>query len=112
MPSKIAIIAILGLTTSAVCIGAGAAIGARDFGGLDFPLFGGPHCEAVAGATATSGIVTGTSLKLCTARSTRFSSSATSNSCVNSPFPPISGRGLSRSTAMRKPCPSGVTTRR
>jgi hypothetical protein len=54
MPSKIAIIAILGLTTSAVCIGVAAAIGARDFGGLDFPVFGGPHCEAVAGATATS----------------------------------------------------------
>lgn len=55
MPSKIAIIAILGLTTSAVCIGAGAAIGARDFGNLDFPLFGGgERCRAVPGFTATS----------------------------------------------------------
>ena len=54
MPSKIAIIAIIGLTTSAICIGAGAAIGARDFGGMDFPLFdGSPRCEA-SGATATS----------------------------------------------------------
>src|SRR4051812_944738 len=54
MPSKLAIIAILGLTGSAVCIGAGAAIGARDFGGLDIPLFGGPSCRDVPGATATS----------------------------------------------------------
>lgn len=54
MPSKIAIIAIIGLTASAVCIGAGAAIGARDFGSLDLPFFGGEHCETVAGATATS----------------------------------------------------------
>jgi hypothetical protein len=54
MPSKIAIIAILGLTTSAVCIGAGAAIGARDFGSLDLPFFGGPSCGEIPGATATS----------------------------------------------------------
>jgi hypothetical protein len=55
MPSKFAVIAILGLTTSAICIGAAAAIGGREFGGLDFPLFdGGPRCDAVAGATATS----------------------------------------------------------
>lgn len=54
MPSKIAIIAILGLTTSAVCIGAGAAIGARDFGSLDLPFFNGPRCATIPGATATS----------------------------------------------------------
>jgi hypothetical protein len=54
MPSKIAIIAILGLTTSAICIGAGAAIGARDFGSLDLPFFGGPSCGDIPGATATS----------------------------------------------------------
>ncbi len=54
MPSKIAIIAILGLTTSAVCIGAGAAIGARDFGSLDLPFFNGSRCANIPGATATS----------------------------------------------------------
>lgn len=54
MPSKVAIIAILGLTASAVCIGAGAAIGARDFGSLDLPFFNGPRCTDIAGATATS----------------------------------------------------------
>ena len=54
MPSKIAIVAIIGLTASAIFIGAGAAIGARDFGSLDLPFFNGPRCANIAGATATS----------------------------------------------------------
>jgi len=54
---KLAFIAITGLVASAACIGAAAAIGGRDFSdGLeDFSFFDGrPHCEAVAGAGATS----------------------------------------------------------
>lgn len=54
MPSRIATIAIIGLTGSAVLIGAGAAIGARDFGSLDLPFFNGPRCANIAGATADS----------------------------------------------------------
>jgi hypothetical protein len=54
MPSKIAIVAIVGLTASAIFIGAGAAIGARDFGSLDLPFFNGPRCANIAGTTATS----------------------------------------------------------
>jgi hypothetical protein len=54
MASKFAVIAVIGLSISAVCLGAAAAIGGRDFGGVDFPLFDGPRCEPVAGATATS----------------------------------------------------------
>jgi hypothetical protein len=54
MASKFAVIAVIGLSVSAVCLGAAAAIGGRDFGGVDFPLFDGPHCEPVAGVTATS----------------------------------------------------------
>src|SRR6201996_7404416 len=52
---KLAIIAVIGLTASAVCMGAAAAIGGKDFGsGLeDFSLFDHrPACEAIAGATA------------------------------------------------------------
>jgi hypothetical protein len=55
MVHKLAIIAVIGLTTSAVCIGAAAAIGGKDFAGdmEDFSLFDHrPHCEAVAGANA------------------------------------------------------------
>jgi len=55
MVHKLAIIAVIGLTASAVCVGAAAAIGGKDFGGGldDFSLFDGrPRCEAVAGATA------------------------------------------------------------
>ena len=57
MTHKLVTIAVIGLTASAVCIGAAAAIGGRDFGeGLnDFSWFDGrPRCEAVAGATAAS----------------------------------------------------------
>lgn len=57
---KLAIIAVLGLTGSAVCIGAAAAIGGREFGrnwggDMDFSMFGDrPRCERVEDATATS----------------------------------------------------------
>lgn len=54
---KLTFIAIVGLTASAVCMGAAAAIGGRNFGeGLEgFSWFDGkPHCETVAGATANS----------------------------------------------------------
>ena len=58
MVHKLAIVAIIGLTASAACIGAAAAIGGKDFGANfdgDFSLFDGrPRCEAVTGATATS----------------------------------------------------------
>lgn len=55
MVNKLAVIAILGLTSAAVCIGAAAAIGG---GSLDNGLSGlfekGPRCQRIAGATATS----------------------------------------------------------
>ena len=58
---KLAVIAIAGLTLSAVCFGGVAAVGAgqgvRDTGwnGLDFSMFSEkPRCEAVPGATATN----------------------------------------------------------
>ncbi len=57
MVHKLATIAVIGLTACAVCIGAAAAIGGRNFGeGLDdFSLFDSkPHCEALPGATAAS----------------------------------------------------------
>jgi hypothetical protein len=59
MVHKLAIAAIIGLSTSAVCLGAAAAIGGQEFGknfdGMDFSMFGDkPRCETVAGATATS----------------------------------------------------------
>ena len=58
MVQKLAIIALIGLTASAVCIGAAAAIGGKNFADNfdgDFSLFDNkPHCEAVAGATATT----------------------------------------------------------
>jgi len=57
MAHKLVIIAVIGLTASAVCIGAAAAIGGKEFSdGLDgFSWFDGkPRCEAIAGATATS----------------------------------------------------------
>ncbi len=55
MVHKLAIVAVIGLTASAACIGAAAAIGGKDFGsGLeDFSLFDSrPRCEAVPGANA------------------------------------------------------------
>lgn len=58
MVHKLALVAVIGLTASAVCIGAAFAIGGKDFGGNfadGFSLFDHrPACEAVAGATATS----------------------------------------------------------
>jgi len=54
---KLAFVAITGLTVSAVCIGAAAAIGGKDFGDNvgDFSFFDSrPHCDAIPGATATS----------------------------------------------------------
>jgi hypothetical protein len=55
MVHKLAIVAVFGLTGSAVCMGAAAAIGGKDFSGMDFPMFGdGPRCETVEGVSASS----------------------------------------------------------
>ena len=57
MAHKLVIIAVIGLSASAVCMGAAAAIGGNEFGNGfdDFSLFDGrPRCEAVAGAAAAS----------------------------------------------------------
>jgi hypothetical protein len=59
MVHKLAIIAVIGLTGSAVCMGAAAAIGGNEFGkgfdGIDFSMFGDrPRCETVQGASATN----------------------------------------------------------
>lgn len=55
MVHKLALIAVIGLTACAACIGAAAAIGGKDFGdGMDFSMFGGERCQTIPGATATS----------------------------------------------------------
>jgi len=55
MAYKLATIAVIGLATSAVCMGAAAAIGGPKFGdGFDGMFDSRPRCEAVAGATETS----------------------------------------------------------
>jgi len=56
MVHKLAIVAVIGITASAVCMGAAAAIGGKEFGdGLDFSMFGDrPRCERIEGANATS----------------------------------------------------------
>lgn len=56
MAYKLTTIALIGLGASAVCLGAGAALGSDGFGsGEGFSLFDGrPRCAAVNGATATS----------------------------------------------------------
>lgn len=56
MASKFAVIAILGLTTSAVCMGAAAAISGGGLGdALDFSLFdGGQRCQASLATNARS----------------------------------------------------------
>jgi hypothetical protein len=59
MVHKLAIIAVIGLSASAVCMGAAAAIGGREFGkdfeGMDFSMFGDrPRCERSDGASASS----------------------------------------------------------
>jgi len=54
--NKLAFVAMIGLSASAVCMGAAAAIGGSDFNkGMDFSMFGDrPRCERIADATATS----------------------------------------------------------
>jgi hypothetical protein len=56
MVHKLAIVAVIGLTASAVCMGAAAAIGGKEFGdGLDLSFLGDrPRCEVMQGASATS----------------------------------------------------------
>ena len=57
MVQKLVVIAAIGLTAAAACMGAAAAIGGKDFpDGLEgFSLFDGrPRCEMAAGATAAS----------------------------------------------------------
>jgi hypothetical protein len=56
MVHKLAIVAVIGLSASAVCMGAAAAIGGKEFSdGYDFSMFGGrPRCERLQEATATS----------------------------------------------------------
>lgn len=54
MVHKLALIAVIGLTASAACIGAAAAIGGGDFDDGVVGLFGGENCQTVPGATATS----------------------------------------------------------
>jgi hypothetical protein len=55
MAPKLVIIAVLGLTGSAVCIGAVAAIGGGNFSdGLDGLFDGGPRCRQIEGTTAIS----------------------------------------------------------
>jgi hypothetical protein len=55
MAHKLVTIAIIGLATSAVCMGAAAAIGGPNFGDDFDGIFDNrPRCEAVAGATETS----------------------------------------------------------
>lgn len=52
---KLAIVALIGMSASAVCFGAAAAIGGKDIAdNLDFSMFDDrPHCEPVANASAT-----------------------------------------------------------
>jgi hypothetical protein len=62
MVHKLALVAVLGLTGSAVCMGAAAAIGGREFGrswgdGMDFGMLmdrDRPRCERADSATTTS----------------------------------------------------------
>jgi hypothetical protein len=55
MAHKLVTIAVLGLTTSAICIGAAAAIGGGSIDdGLESLFNDGPRCEKIDGATATS----------------------------------------------------------
>ena len=55
MAHKLAIIAVIGLATSAVCMGAAAAIGGPAFGEGFVGMFDErPRCQTVAGATETN----------------------------------------------------------
>ncbi|HEY8255739.1 MAG TPA: hypothetical protein VIG39_13910, partial [Rhizomicrobium sp.] len=55
--NKLALVAITGITISAVCLGAGGALEGRDFG-RDFDGFSmfdhGPRCEIAGGGPVTS----------------------------------------------------------
>jgi len=53
MVQKLTVIAIVGLTASAVCIGVAAAIGGSDLG-INGMFEKGPRCQKISGATATS----------------------------------------------------------
>ncbi len=58
MGRKLAVIAIVGLTASVVCMGAAATIGGGALSGLDMIAFGDKdRCKVVPGATATSRIL-------------------------------------------------------
>lgn len=53
MGRKLAVIAILGIGVSVVCMGAAAAIGGSMLGDMDFIALGdGPRCKTIAGVTA------------------------------------------------------------
>jgi hypothetical protein len=55
MVHRFAVIAVIGLTASAVCMGAAATIGGGSLGdALDFSPFDGARCETAPGATASS----------------------------------------------------------
>jgi hypothetical protein len=56
MVHKLALVAIIGLTASAACMGAAAAIGGKEFGqDMDLSFLGDrPRCATVPGASATS----------------------------------------------------------
>ena len=56
MANKLVLVAVAGFAVAAVCIGAAAAIGGREFAGndFDFSVFGNPACERMGGATATT----------------------------------------------------------
>ncbi|MEY4965227.1 MAG: hypothetical protein RL274_810 [Pseudomonadota bacterium] len=58
MVHKLAIIAFAGLTGSALCMRAAAAIGGREIADMDFLAFSDlARCQAVAGATARQRIL-------------------------------------------------------
>src|SRR2546423_14366275 len=55
MPNKLTINAIIGLTASAVCIGAAAAVGGGSLGDSVNSMFTmGEHCERIKGVTAAT----------------------------------------------------------
>ena len=74
MVHKLAIVAVIGLTASAVCMGAAAAIGGNEFGkgfdGLDLSMFGDrPRCERSAAASPPAAPWTGTAATMSACRS-------------------------------------------
>jgi len=54
MVQKLTVIAIIGLTGSAICMGAAAAIGGGSLGDLEGMFTSGEHCSRIDGATATT----------------------------------------------------------